>query len=71
MAEHPQTEQSDDPPDSESVEDPSSSSTGVHRHPVDPVLPQTSSDERDVGWGDGPSSYPDGWYLAERPPHHG
>jgi hypothetical protein len=33
-------------------------------------LPKTTSDERDIGWGDVPSEYTDEWYLAERPPHH-
>ena len=38
----------------------------------EPVLPQTSTDERDVGWGDEPGSgrRDDAWYERERPPHH-
>jgi hypothetical protein len=36
----------------------------------EPVLPDTTSDERDVGWGDGPSERDDDWYRRERPPHH-
>jgi hypothetical protein len=45
-------------------------------HPVDgsrdeePVLPDTTSDEREVGWGDEPSRRADEWYERERPPHH-
>jgi len=35
------------------------------------VLPQRSSDETDIGWGDRPGGYDDDWYLNERPPHHG
>ncbi len=37
-----------------------------------PVLPQTSSDERDVGWGDEHDGgrRDDEWYQRERPPHH-
>jgi hypothetical protein len=36
-----------------------------------PVLPEVTSDERDVGWGDEPSGRDDEWYRRERPPHHG
>jgi hypothetical protein len=39
--------------------------------PDDPVLPDVSSDELDVGWGDEPSERDDDWYRRERPPHHG
>jgi hypothetical protein len=35
-----------------------------------PVLPEESSDERDVGWGDEPSRRDADWYRRERPPHH-
>ena len=37
-----------------------------------PVLPDTSTDERSVGWGDDPEEQErDGeWYQRERPPHH-
>jgi hypothetical protein len=35
-----------------------------------PVLPDTTSDERGVGWGDEPSERDDEWYRRERPPHH-
>jgi hypothetical protein len=37
----------------------------------EPVLPDVSSDELDVGWGDEPSERDDEWYQRERPPHHG
>jgi hypothetical protein len=37
----------------------------------DPVLPDVSSDELDVGWGDEPAERDDEWYRRERPPHHG
>jgi hypothetical protein len=38
----------------------------------DPVLPQTTSDEHDIGWGDDPESADrdEEWYRRERPPHH-
>jgi hypothetical protein len=36
----------------------------------EPVLPETTSDERDVGWGDEPGERDDEWYRRERPPHH-
>jgi hypothetical protein len=41
-----------------------------------PVLPRTSSDEQDVGWGEVPDGRDGGerdeeWYRRERPPHHG
>jgi len=36
----------------------------------EPVLPDTTSDERDVGWGDVPGGRDDEWYRRERPPHH-
>jgi hypothetical protein len=37
-----------------------------------PVLPDTSTDEQSVGWGDDPEEQErDGeWYRRERPPHH-
>lgn len=38
--------------------------------PEDPVLPQISRDELDVGWGDEPGERDDDWYRRERPPHH-
>ncbi|MDT4912181.1 MAG: hypothetical protein QOC66_1309 [Pseudonocardiales bacterium] len=37
----------------------------------EPVLPDVSSDELDVGWGDEPAERDDEWYRRERPPHHG
>ena len=36
----------------------------------EPVLPEVSRDETDVGWGDEPSERDDDWYRRERPPHH-
>ena len=36
----------------------------------EPVLPQVSRDELDVGWGDEPGERDDDWYRRERPPHH-
>jgi hypothetical protein len=36
----------------------------------EPVLPDVSRDETDVGWGDEPSERDDDWYRRERPPHH-
>jgi hypothetical protein len=50
---------------------PSLPSEGGHRQPGKDPLPQRSTDEQDLGWGDGPGDYGDDWYLAERPPHHG
>ncbi|HEY2272137.1 MAG TPA: hypothetical protein VGH30_05150 [Jatrophihabitantaceae bacterium] len=42
------------------------------RRDDDPVLPDRTSDERDVGWGEDPESggRDDEWYRRERPPHH-
>jgi hypothetical protein len=36
----------------------------------EPVLPDVTRDERDVGWGDEPPERDDEWYRRERPPHH-
>ena len=36
-----------------------------------PVLPDITTDERDVGWGDLPEPGDDDRYLREIPPHHG
>jgi len=36
-----------------------------------PVLPDVSRDETDVGWGDDPRERDADWYRRERPPHHG
>jgi hypothetical protein len=45
------------------------------RDPDDPVLPDVTGDEQDVGWGDEPrsSSDPDDLdrFLRDVPPHHG
>ncbi|HET6877660.1 MAG TPA: hypothetical protein VFH38_09040 [Jatrophihabitans sp.] len=40
------------------------------RRPEEPVLPEISRDETDIGWGDEPSERDDDWYRRERPPHH-
>jgi hypothetical protein len=39
-------------------------------HDDEPVLPETTRDEQDVGWGDDPAERDDEWYRRERPPHH-
>lgn len=45
--------------------------TRRRRHGDDePVLPDTTRDERNVGWGDEPGERDDEWYRRERPPHH-
>lgn len=36
-----------------------------------PVLPDVTSDEREVGWGDLPERDGDERLLREVPPHHG
>jgi hypothetical protein len=36
----------------------------------EPVLPETTRDEREPGWGDEPVERDDEWYRRERPPHH-
>ena len=36
----------------------------------EPVLPDTTRDERGEGWGDEPGRRDDEWYRRERPPHH-
>jgi hypothetical protein len=36
----------------------------------EPVLPETTRDERDVGWGDEPGERDADWYRRERPPHY-
>jgi hypothetical protein len=69
-------DKSREPSDDEFVEPPSSSEATVERHPGEsvtgsPVLPDRSSDETEVGWGDESPRYDDDWYLNERPPHHG
>jgi hypothetical protein len=51
--------------------DPADRPTAPRPEPA--VLPRTSNDEQDVGWGERPGSddRDDDWYLRERPPHHG
>ncbi len=36
----------------------------------EPVLPTTTQDEREVGWGDEATRRDEDWYRRERPPHH-
>jgi hypothetical protein len=36
-----------------------------------PVLPDITTDERDIGWGELPEPGDDDRYLREVPPHHG
>jgi hypothetical protein len=52
------------------VELPSSSRDDDSRHSREEILPSTTSDERELGWGDEPSERSDDWFLSERPPHH-
>jgi len=60
-----------EPSDSETLEGPSLPPAAAARQPGEgELLPQRSSDEQDLGWGDDPGDYGDDWYLAERPPHH-
>jgi hypothetical protein len=42
------------------------------RRDDEPVLPEVTGDERDVGWGDerDPDRRDEQWYRRERPPHH-
>lgn len=43
-----------------------------NRREDEPVLPDVSSDEREVGWGEDRESgrRDEDWYRRERPPHH-
>ncbi len=41
------------------------------RPSTDPVLPDITRDEQDVGWGDRPEPDDDERLLRELPPHHG
>ncbi|HST46720.1 hypothetical protein [Jatrophihabitans sp.] len=71
MTESQHSQQPPEPSDSETLEPPSSPSAGPRRQAGEDLLPQRSSDEAELGWGDRPDQYGDDWYLAERPPHHG
>ncbi|HEY2042504.1 MAG TPA: hypothetical protein VGH11_07485 [Jatrophihabitans sp.] len=53
------------------AQDPSLSPHPRRRYSAGPVLPQSSKDDSDLGWGDEPSRRTDDWYERERPPHHG
>jgi hypothetical protein len=39
-------------------------------HDDEPVLPDVTRDERELGWGDEPGERDAEWYRRERPPHH-
>lgn len=43
----------------------------VRRRIAEPVLPDTTRDEGDLGWGDLPDPDDDERLLREVPPHHG
>jgi hypothetical protein len=43
----------------------------ARRSPGERVLPDITTDERDIGWGDPPEPSDDDRYLREVPPHHG
>jgi len=58
-------------PDDEDATQPRSEPAARPAQREEPVLPDVSSDELDVGWGDEPSERDDEWYRRERPPHHG
>jgi hypothetical protein len=69
------TDKSREPSDDDSGAPPSSSDHPIRRHPASTrgrssVLPDRSTDETEIGWGDESSRYDDAWYLNERPPHH-
>jgi hypothetical protein len=70
VAESQHSQQPPEPSDSETLESPSLPSATPPRQPGGDLLPQQSTDEQDLGWGDGPGDYGDDWYLTERPPHH-
>lgn len=38
---------------------------------VEDFLPEQTSDDRDLGWGDWPEGDQDAFYLENRPPHWG
>jgi hypothetical protein len=40
------------------------------RRGEEPVLPDVTRDEQDLGWGDEPAQRDAEWYRRERPPHH-
>lgn len=44
---------------------------GPGGRPDDPLLPDVTTDERDVGWGDPYESDDDERFLRDVPPHHG
>lgn len=42
----------------------------ARRDDDEPVLPEVSRDETDLGWGDEARTRDADWYRRERPPHH-
>jgi hypothetical protein len=59
------------PDDEDEGQPPTQPPSGRPAPRPEPVLPDVSSDELDIGWGDEPSERDDEWYRRERPPHHG
>jgi hypothetical protein len=62
-----------DPDSTEALPPPTSPLTAPVRRTRRYRDDDVSEDDRDLGWGDRPggSERGDGWYLRERPPHHG
>lgn len=56
------------------TEDPPAPEKPERRKPTapdrEPVLPNRSKEDQDLGWGELPRDQDD-WYERERPPHHG
>lgn len=52
------------------VTDPDRERAQVPPDDDEPVLPETTRDERELGWGDEPGRRDEQWYRRERPPHH-
>ncbi|HEY6744623.1 MAG TPA: hypothetical protein VI357_02790 [Mycobacteriales bacterium] len=65
--------QPDGAPVSPPADTPSRSAPRIARRrpSTGPVLPDVTSDEQDVGWGDRPDPDDDERLLREVPPHHG
>jgi hypothetical protein len=59
-------------PDAERTAAPPSRAPSPKPPAADPsVLPDVTTDERDLGWGELPEPSDDDRYLREVPPHHG
>jgi hypothetical protein len=65
-------------PDATATSRPAAGSTPAGRPRIarrrpsgEPILPDVTDDERDVGWGDAPEPDDDERLLREVPPHHG